>query len=239
VQWALAIVAAAAVALVIGAVSVRTSGVYFIMITLAFTQMLYYLGISVETYGGDDGMRLAEAVFTADSQAAAGILALAAILATVLVRPPEHPLAARLLSLVRAFAVVPLAMLFLAGVALMLVPEWLSHPWVSIAGFALAAAGALVVVVGWLLARSPDPGRLPSQHAEGPNAAREEERARAELARSNEWNLPDVGAAGSSEGDRYVFYLPPEHHAVGVEVRWTDADQRGLESRLARLKRRL
>ena len=57
-QWALAIVASALVALVIGAVSIRTSGIYFIMITLAFTQMLYYLGISIEEFGGDDGMRL-------------------------------------------------------------------------------------------------------------------------------------------------------------------------------------
>ena len=58
-QFAVAIAASAAVALVIGAVSIRTSGVYFIMITLAFTQMLFYLGISLEEYGGDDGMRLA------------------------------------------------------------------------------------------------------------------------------------------------------------------------------------
>ena len=58
-QWALAMGASAAVALVIGAVSIRTSGIYFIMITLAFTQMLYYLGISIEEFGGDDGMRLA------------------------------------------------------------------------------------------------------------------------------------------------------------------------------------
>jgi branched-chain amino acid transport system permease protein len=57
-QWALAILGSALVALVIGAISVRTRGIYFIMITLAFTQMLYYLGISVEQYGGDDGMRL-------------------------------------------------------------------------------------------------------------------------------------------------------------------------------------
>jgi branched-chain amino acid transport system permease protein len=57
-QWAVAILASALGALVIGAVSIRTSGIYFIMITLAFTQMLYYLGISLETYGGDDGMRL-------------------------------------------------------------------------------------------------------------------------------------------------------------------------------------
>ena len=57
-QWSVAIAASALVALVIGAISVRTRGIYFIMITLAFTQMLYYLGVSVEEYGGDDGMRL-------------------------------------------------------------------------------------------------------------------------------------------------------------------------------------
>ena len=58
-QWGLAIAASALIALVIGAISLRTSGVAFIMITLAFAQMLYYLGISLETYGGDNGMRLA------------------------------------------------------------------------------------------------------------------------------------------------------------------------------------
>jgi branched-chain amino acid transport system permease protein len=58
-QLGLAVVASAAAALVIGAISLRTSGVSFIMITLAFAQMLYYLGISLETYGGDNGMRLA------------------------------------------------------------------------------------------------------------------------------------------------------------------------------------
>jgi len=57
-QWGLAIGASSLVALAIGAISVRTSGIYFIMITLAFTQMLYYLGISIAEYGGDDGMRL-------------------------------------------------------------------------------------------------------------------------------------------------------------------------------------
>jgi len=57
-QWLLAIGASALVALAIGAVSIRTSGIYFIMITLAFTQMLYYLGISLAEFGGDDGMRL-------------------------------------------------------------------------------------------------------------------------------------------------------------------------------------
>ena len=57
-QWPLAIGASALVALAIGAVSIRTSGIYFIMITLAFTQMLYYLGVSLEEFGGDDGMRI-------------------------------------------------------------------------------------------------------------------------------------------------------------------------------------
>jgi branched-chain amino acid transport system permease protein len=58
-QWPLAMGVSALAALVIGAISLRTSGVYFIMITLAFAQMLYYLGISIEAWGGDDGMRLA------------------------------------------------------------------------------------------------------------------------------------------------------------------------------------
>src|SRR5437660_10269414 len=58
-QWGLAIAASALAATVIGAISLRTSGVSFIMITLAFAQMLYYLGISLETIGGVSGMRLA------------------------------------------------------------------------------------------------------------------------------------------------------------------------------------
>jgi len=58
VQWPLAVLASMAVAGVIGAISIRTSGLYFIMITLAFTQMLYYLGIGIEEFGGDNGMRL-------------------------------------------------------------------------------------------------------------------------------------------------------------------------------------
>src|SRR5438445_12363792 len=57
-QFAVAVGASALVAAAIGAVSVRASGIYFIMITLAFTQMLYYLGISLYVFGGDDGMRL-------------------------------------------------------------------------------------------------------------------------------------------------------------------------------------
>ena len=44
------------VALAIGAISLRTRGVYFIMITLAFAQMLFYLANSIKGYGGDEGL---------------------------------------------------------------------------------------------------------------------------------------------------------------------------------------
>ena len=58
VVWPLAMLVAGLLALVVGAVSLRTGGVYFIMITLAFAQMLYFLFVSLETYGGDDGLSL-------------------------------------------------------------------------------------------------------------------------------------------------------------------------------------
>ena len=54
--WPVALVVSGLVAAAIGAVSLRTSGVYFIMITLAFAQMIYYLAISLPTYGGEDGL---------------------------------------------------------------------------------------------------------------------------------------------------------------------------------------
>lgn len=56
--WLVALSASALAALVIGALSLRTSGVYFIMITLAFGQMLFYFAISWPTYGGEDGMSI-------------------------------------------------------------------------------------------------------------------------------------------------------------------------------------
>ncbi len=58
VHFAAALCAAAVAALVIGFVSLRTSGVYFIMITLAFSQMVYFLGVSLNQYGGDDGLNI-------------------------------------------------------------------------------------------------------------------------------------------------------------------------------------
>ena len=58
VHFAAALCAASVAALVIGFVSLRTSGVYFIMITLAFSQMVYFLGVSLNQYGGDDGLNI-------------------------------------------------------------------------------------------------------------------------------------------------------------------------------------
>jgi branched-chain amino acid transport system permease protein len=53
-----AVAVAAAFAAATGAVSLRTSGVYYIMSTLAFGQMLFFLAVSLSAYGGDDGMTL-------------------------------------------------------------------------------------------------------------------------------------------------------------------------------------
>ncbi len=56
VVWPLAVVLSGLVAVVLGALCLRTSGVYFIMITLAFAQMLFFFFISLQRYGGDDGL---------------------------------------------------------------------------------------------------------------------------------------------------------------------------------------
>lgn len=57
---AAAVALSAVFALITGAISLRTKGVYFIMITLAFGQMAYFFFISLSAYGGDDGTPLAE-----------------------------------------------------------------------------------------------------------------------------------------------------------------------------------
>jgi branched-chain amino acid transport system permease protein len=56
VIWLVALCAGGLLALAIGAISLRTAGVYFIMITLAFAQMVYYFAISWPAYGGEDGL---------------------------------------------------------------------------------------------------------------------------------------------------------------------------------------
>ena len=58
VQWPAAIAASALFALAVGALSLRTRGVYFIMITLAFAQMIYFVAIGLDRYGGDDGLTI-------------------------------------------------------------------------------------------------------------------------------------------------------------------------------------
>jgi branched-chain amino acid transport system permease protein len=58
VGWPLAMLLSGLLALAIGAVSLRTRGVYFIMITLAFAQMIYYLTVSMKAYGGEEGLTL-------------------------------------------------------------------------------------------------------------------------------------------------------------------------------------
>ncbi|MEQ1879378.1 MAG: branched-chain amino acid ABC transporter permease [Burkholderiales bacterium] len=59
ISWTAAMVFAAAAAWIIGAISLRTRGVYFIMITLAFAQMMFYVFVSLKAYGGDEGLPIA------------------------------------------------------------------------------------------------------------------------------------------------------------------------------------
>lgn len=58
IAWPLAVLVAGALAAAIGAVCLRTRGVYFIMITLAFAQMLYYIAVGMRAYGGEEGLNL-------------------------------------------------------------------------------------------------------------------------------------------------------------------------------------
>ncbi|WP_299614154.1 branched-chain amino acid ABC transporter permease [uncultured Tateyamaria sp.] len=58
VIWLVAIGVSALAALLIGLLALRTTGVYFIMITLAFGQMFYYFTISWPAYGGEDGLSI-------------------------------------------------------------------------------------------------------------------------------------------------------------------------------------
>ena len=55
-HFPLAIAASAFFALVTGAIGLRTRGVHFIMITMAFSQMVFFLFVSLEAYGGGDGL---------------------------------------------------------------------------------------------------------------------------------------------------------------------------------------
>jgi branched-chain amino acid transport system permease protein len=58
IAWPAAVVAAAGFAALVGGVALRTHGVYFLMVTLAFAQMAYYVAISLRAYGSEDGLAL-------------------------------------------------------------------------------------------------------------------------------------------------------------------------------------
>jgi branched-chain amino acid transport system permease protein len=58
IVWPLSVLATMGFAVIIGALSLRTEGFQFIMVTLAFAQMVYYIGQSLRTYGGDNGFTM-------------------------------------------------------------------------------------------------------------------------------------------------------------------------------------
>jgi branched-chain amino acid transport system permease protein len=60
VSWPTAVLVGALLAFLIGLVSLRTKGVYFIMITLAFAQMIYFIFVGLKEYGGEDGLSMAQ-----------------------------------------------------------------------------------------------------------------------------------------------------------------------------------
>lgn len=59
ISWPFAMLVSAVLAAAVGALALRTRQVYFIMITLAFSQMVYYLFIGMKSFGSDNGMSLA------------------------------------------------------------------------------------------------------------------------------------------------------------------------------------
>ncbi|MEK9970229.1 MAG: branched-chain amino acid ABC transporter permease [Ferrovibrio sp.] len=58
IQWPLALIVSGIAALLIGLLSLRTKGIFFIMITLALAQLVFYLGNGAYAYGGDDGLTI-------------------------------------------------------------------------------------------------------------------------------------------------------------------------------------
>lgn len=58
--WPIALIACAILALVVGWLALKTTGVQFIMITLAFAQMVFFILVSLQIYGGDDGLLIDE-----------------------------------------------------------------------------------------------------------------------------------------------------------------------------------
>ena len=98
VSFPVAMAAAGLFALVTGAISLRTRGVYFIMITLAFGQMAFFVTQSLSAYGGDDGLTLAARSTVAGMRwlkdpktfhyVVLGLLAFTVLVSTVLAHSP-------------------------------------------------------------------------------------------------------------------------------------------------------
>jgi branched-chain amino acid transport system permease protein len=71
ISWPVAVLVGAVLAFLVGLISLRTKGVYFIMITLAFAQMIYFIFVGLKAYGGEDGLSMPQ-------RSATGMLDLAA-----------------------------------------------------------------------------------------------------------------------------------------------------------------
>ena len=83
IGWPAAVLVAALAAWLIGAVSLRTRGVYFIMITLAFAQMMFYLVNSMKAYGGDEGLTLPQRASNLGNEVAFYYVVLALLAVTI------------------------------------------------------------------------------------------------------------------------------------------------------------
>jgi branched-chain amino acid transport system permease protein len=81
--WPAAVAVSALAAWLIGAVSLRTRGVYFIMITLAFAQMMFYLVNSMKAYGGDEGLSLPQRASDLGNEVAFYYVVLAFLLGSI------------------------------------------------------------------------------------------------------------------------------------------------------------
>jgi branched-chain amino acid transport system permease protein len=81
--WPAAIAVSALAAWLIGAISLRTRGVYFIMITLAFAQMMFYLVNSMKAYGGDEGLTLPQRASNLGNEVVFYYVVLALLAATI------------------------------------------------------------------------------------------------------------------------------------------------------------
>jgi branched-chain amino acid transport system permease protein len=88
IQLASTVIVCAVVGGITGAISLRTTGIAFIMITLAFAQMFFYLFVSLKQYGGDDGLSISErsdfGIFTLASPVTLYYVALGLVLGALL-----------------------------------------------------------------------------------------------------------------------------------------------------------